>query len=509
MLHRGESEGGGENGEMDDTLENPDVGVLGIEVCGVSGRICVGDFVLLTAKKYIAVVDLLSFVPAKKSHKKQPKRPKGVPAYIATSSVGPGDWHMRGRWVYRAEDLPRQGVVAALGRDVRKNEVFPSMDFCVCSVAHIVGKARVVRGNLAAQHENAKSKGAYVYYNVMMADGALVPVDDPLAQRVVPRMDVGELNAKALEKVKTEPAPTLPQNVLEQGDDEFEWSESDSDENKDTEAADRAAAAAAETKDTSASATDTTKTKHGKKRPRDDTPAPAAAAANPAASTVSEVAPKAKVANLTETESDDAAKAKRPVVQVIKSADIGVLLAKVNDVEQFRWIGRPTRGTEDGPDMIVYSGFELNNAAYHAGDFFLAPWQSMLSAERASGKRCIGRILCCFQRLVDNKCFVNVEWFVMPDLVTKTTGEESMFGEIYPTMEFADVSVADLGERCRVVHATEVWSVVAWAQKPEHYWWRRWYHVPDHKISEVKITDSVNSSMAANFAQRRTSAEFF
>jgi len=185
------------------------------------------------------------------------------------------------------------------------------------------------------------------------------------------------------------------------------------------------------------------------------------------------------------------------------------LLAKENGVEQFRWIGRPTRGTEDGPDLIVYGGFERNNVPYHAGDFFLSPWPPMLGPERFAGKQCVARILCCFQRLVDNKCFVNVEWFVMPDVVAKTSDAESVEGEVYPTMTFADVNVAQVGERCRVVHATEVWSVTAWAQKPEHYWWRRWYDVHSRSVSEVKIRGSANTSLAVNFAQRRTSAEIF
>ena len=188
----------------------------------------------------------------------------------------------------------------------------------------------------------------------------------------------------------------------------------------------------------------------------------------------------------------------------MKSADIGVLLAKENGVEQFRWIGRPTRGTEQGPDIIVYGGFEKDNVAYHVGDFYLTTAPESLGF--GTDKPCAARVLCCYQRCKDSKCFAVVEWFAMPDAVQAATGAKSMDGEVYPTMSFADVSVADVGPKCRVIHATEVCSVAAWAQKPQHYWWRRWFDPAARAISDTTIAGTRNTSPAAEHAQRRVSS---
>ena len=94
----------------------------------------------------------------------------------------------------------------------------------------------------------------------------------------------------------------------------------------------------------------------------------------------------------------------------------------------------------------------------------------------------------------------------MPEAVDKVTGETSMNGEVYPTMTFADVSVAEVGEKCRVVHVTGVWNVTSWAQKPQHYWWRRWYDVTARSVSDEIVKGIPNSSIAAEHAQRRVSS---
>lgn len=120
----------------------------------------------------------------------------------------------------------------------------------------------------------------------------------------------------------------------------------------------------------------------------------------------------------------------------------------------------------------------------------------------------VARILCCFQRCADSKCFVDVEWFVRPEAVARAApGTASMAGEIYPTMVFSDLSVADVADKCRVVHATEVWSVAAWSQKPQHFWWRRWFDVQACVVSETKIAGRPNTSLVAAYAQRRASSE--
>ena len=496
---------------MDDTLQNPASGVLALEVRGGAGRVCVGDYVLLGTKRHIAVVDVLSFVPAKKSHKKQPVRPRGIPAYLATSTAGPGEWYLRGRWVYRASDLPRQGVVAALGRDARRNEVFPSADRCVCSVACIAGRAVVrpatapalPRGSSSSHSSSSSSSSsrAFVYHCVMMPDGALVPADDPLAASVVVPggFDVGARNTEALADVPVEKAPDIPREVLLRS---TAWSESEGE--GDAGGSGRSSRSAA-------------RAKHGRKRAR-ESPSPAADGAGAGAVPAKRAcavkqeekdmpAPTTTAATVAEKE-----RPRRVHTGVVKSADVGVRLAKENGVAQFRWIGRPSRGTEDGPDMIVYAGFEKDNVAYHTGDFLLVPAarvpDGLLSEKEGGTQTVVARILCCFQRCVDSKCFANVEWFVFPEAVARAApGTASMNGEIYPTMIFTDLSVADVAEKCRVVHATEVWSVAAWSQKPQHYWWRRWFDVHAGVVSETKIAGTPNASLVASFAQRRASSE--
>ena len=498
---------------MDDTLQNPASGVLALEVRGGAGRVCVGDYVLLGSKRHIAVVDVLSFVPAKKSHKKQPVRPRGIPAYLATSTAGPGDWYLRGRWVYRASDLPRQGVVAALGRDARRNEVFPSADRCVCSVACIAGHALVRPGTLPSasrngsngtNNNNSSSSRAFVYHHVMMPDGALVPADDPLAAAVVVPggFDVGARNAAALADVPVEAAPDLPRAALLQS---TAWSESEGEAEAET------------TTTTTSSSKPVARTKHGRKRARDSTAAGADAKGTVPAKRVCAAKQEAPASAAPAAPAAAKEPPRRARTGVVKSADVGVRLAKENGVTQFRWIGRPSRGTEDGPDVVVYTGFEKDNVAYHTGDFLavppaqappgLLPTGAYADAE-AAPQVLVARVLCCFQRCADSRCFVNVEWFVPPDTVARAApGTVSMGGEIYPTMVFSDVSVADVAAKCRVVHATEVWSVAAWAQKPQHFWWRRWFDVQACVVSETKIAGRPNTSLVAAFAQRRASSE--
>ena len=522
---------------MDDTLKNPAWGVLALEVRGGAGRVCVGDYVLLGSRRFIAVVDALSFVPAKKSHKKQPVRPRGIPAYLAASAAGPGAWYLRGRWVYRASDLPRQGVVAALGRDARRNEVFPSADRCVCSIACIAGHTHVrpsgnggsVRGSSSSTTSNS-SRAGYVFDHVMMPDGALVPATDPIAATVVVPggIDIGARNADALADVPVEPAPTLPRAALLLQS--TAWSESEG------ESGDADNSSGGTRKSVS-------RTKQGKKRPKEKVPAAAETEEGDKEGSVrQEHEPPAKRVAVVKKEGDKDTEStqeatpaapepseeakerpRRAHTGVVKSADVGVLLAKTNGVAQFRWIGRPSRGTEDGPDAIVYTGFEKDNAAYHAGDFLALPATSAPAVvlgketsqqqvekekEEPPPQTLVARILSCFQRCADSMCCVNVEWFVFPDAVARAApGTTSMAGEIYPTMVFSDLPVAAVTDRCRVVHATEVWSVAAWAQKPQHFWWRRWFDVQAGVVSETKIAGTPNTSLVAAFAQRRASSE--